>query len=45
MKDWVSVGEFGKKTGLSYKALRIYEEKRILIPHSRSEGDHRVYKA
>ncbi len=45
MKDWFSVGEFGKKTGLSYKALRIYEGKGILIPHSRSEGDHRVYSS
>ncbi|WP_413574986.1 MerR family transcriptional regulator [Bdellovibrio sp. HCB290] len=43
MKDWLSVGEFGKKTGLSHKALRIYEEKGLLIPHSRSEGQHRVY--
>ncbi|WP_413581966.1 MerR family transcriptional regulator [Bdellovibrio sp. HCB288] len=43
MKDWLSVGEFGKKTGLSHKALRIYEEKGLLVPHSRSEGQHRVY--
>ncbi|MEK2688249.1 MerR family transcriptional regulator [Bdellovibrio sp. GT3] len=43
MKNWLSVGEFGKKTGLSHKALRIYEEKGLLVPHTRSEGQHRVY--
>lgn len=43
MTNWLSIGEFGKATGLSIKALRIYEEKGILIPHARSESQYRVY--
>lgn len=45
MKNWLSIGEFGKATGLTIKALRIYEEKGILIPHTRSESRYRVYTA
>lgn len=45
MKNWLSIGEFGKATGLSIKALRIYEEKGILIPYTRSESRYRVYTA
>ncbi|MBO9666618.1 MAG: MerR family transcriptional regulator [Bdellovibrio sp.] len=43
MKDWLSIGEFGKRTGFSVKALRLYEEKGLLVPYTRSEGQHRVY--
>ncbi|QLY24198.1 MerR family transcriptional regulator [Bdellovibrio sp. KM01] len=43
MKDWLSISEFGKAAGLSIKALRIYEEKGILVPSSRSESRYRVY--
>lgn len=43
MKNWLSIGEFGKTTGLSTKALRLYEEKGILVPHTRSESHYRVY--
>jgi DNA-binding transcriptional MerR regulator len=43
MKNWLTISEFGKHTSLSIKALRIYEERGILIPHTRSEGRYRVY--
>lgn len=43
MKNWLTISEFGEHTGLSIKALRIYEEREILIPHTRSESRYRVY--
>jgi len=43
MKNWLTISEFGKHTSLSIKALRIYEDKGILIPHTRSESRYRVY--
>src|ERR1700692_1335076 len=43
MKNWLTISEFGEHTGLSIKALRIYEEREILIPHTRSENRYRVY--
>jgi DNA-binding transcriptional MerR regulator len=44
MKDWYSIGEFGKLTGLSSKALRLYEEKDLIRPHVRGENQYRYYK-
>lgn len=43
MKDWLSIGEFSKQTGFSNKALRLYEEKGLLLPHARSESQYRTY--
>ncbi|WP_374074063.1 MerR family transcriptional regulator [Bdellovibrio bacteriovorus] len=43
MKNWLTISEFGERTGLSIKALRLYEEREILIPHTRSESRYRVY--
>ncbi|MEK2644508.1 MerR family transcriptional regulator [Bdellovibrio sp. BCCA] len=43
MKNWLTISEFGERTGLSIKALRLYEEKEILSPHTRSESRYRVY--
>lgn len=43
MKNWLTISEFGERTGLSIKALRIYEERGILSPHTRSESRYRVY--
>jgi DNA-binding transcriptional MerR regulator len=43
MKNWLTISEFGERTGLSIKALRLYEERGILIPHTRSESRYRVY--
>ncbi len=43
MKNWLTISEFGDRTGLSIKALRLYEDKGILSPHTRSESRYRVY--
>ena len=43
MKNWLTISEFGERTGLSIKALRLYEDKGILSPHARSESRYRVY--
>lgn len=45
MKDWLSIGEFSKQTGFSNKALRLYEEKALLVPHSKGENQYRYYHA
>ncbi|MGZ3771442.1 MAG: MerR family transcriptional regulator [Bdellovibrio sp.] len=44
MKDWLSIGEFSKQTGFSNKALRLYEEKGLLLPYARSESQYRTYR-
>lgn len=43
MKNWLTISEFGERAGLSIKALRLYEERGILSPHTRSESRYRVY--
>lgn len=43
MKNWLTIGEMSEKTGLSHKALRLYEQKGLLIPHDRSESNYRYY--
>jgi DNA-binding transcriptional MerR regulator len=45
MKDWLSIGDFSKQTGFSNKALRLYEDKGLLVPHARSENQYRYYQA
>lgn len=43
MKNWMTIGQISEATGLSIKALRLYEEKGILKSYTRSENDYRVY--
>lgn len=43
MKNWLTIGEMSEKTGLSHKALRLYEHKGLLIPHDHSESNYRYY--
>lgn len=43
MKNWYAIGEFSKKTGLSIKALRHYQELALLQPHDRGENGYRYY--
>ncbi|MEN0060333.1 MAG: MerR family transcriptional regulator [Bdellovibrio sp.] len=45
MKDWFLVGEFSKITGLSLKALRLYEEKGLLIPRERGDNKYRYFSS
>jgi MerR family transcriptional regulator, thiopeptide resistance regulator len=39
------VGELARRTGLSVRALRYYDEIGLLSPSRRSEGGHRLYTA
>lgn len=43
MKDKMTSGEIAKKTGLSQKAIRLYDEKGLLKPAEYSEGNYRLY--
>lgn len=45
MKDWFLIGEFSKITGLSLKALRLYEEKGLLISRERGANSYRYFSA
>ncbi|MCB0414591.1 MAG: MerR family transcriptional regulator [Bdellovibrionales bacterium] len=44
MKNWLRIGQFAKKSGLSPRALRIYEELGILCSHSRGQNGYRYYE-
>lgn len=37
------IGEFSKITGLTVKALRYYDEQKILVPSTRCENSYRIY--
>ena len=37
------IAEFSELTGISRKALRIYEEKEILVPHRNPDNSYRFY--
>ena len=39
------MGELARRTGLSVRTLRYYDEIRLLAPSRRSEGGHRLYTA
>uniref|UniRef100_UPI004055DC6F MerR family transcriptional regulator n=1 Tax=Acetatifactor sp. TaxID=1872090 RepID=UPI004055DC6F len=43
MKDKMTSGEIARKTGLSQKAIRLYDEKGLLKPAEYSEGNYRLY--
>lgn len=45
MKDWLTIGQFSKKVGVSAKALRIYEKMGLLRSHSRGDNGYRYYQA
>lgn len=39
-----TIGQLVQQTGVSRKAIRLYEEKRLILPSiKRSEGNYRVY--
>lgn len=44
MKDWLTIGQFSKKVGVSAKALRIYEKMGLLRSHSRGDNGYRYYQ-
>ena len=39
------ISEFSKISGLSIKALRLYEERGLLIPKRNSENSYRIYSS
>lgn len=43
MKDWLTIGQLAKKTGLTARALRLYEDKGLLKSHTRGENEYRFY--
>lgn len=43
MKDWITIGQLAKKTGLTARAIRFYEAKGLLKSHSRGHNDYRFY--
>lgn len=43
MKDWITIGQLAKKTGLTARAIRFYEAKGLLRSHSRGDNDYRFY--
>jgi len=43
MKNWLTIGQFSKETGLTPRALRIYEELGLLRSHVRGENGYRYF--
>jgi MerR family copper efflux transcriptional regulator len=43
MKDWITIGQLAKKTGLTARAIRFYEAKGLLKSHSRGDNEYRFY--
>jgi DNA-binding transcriptional MerR regulator len=39
----VQVGDLAKETGKTVRALHLYEEMGLLVPHTRSKGRYRLY--
>ncbi|MBX3020553.1 MAG: MerR family transcriptional regulator [Bdellovibrionales bacterium] len=44
MKDWLSIGQFSKRTGVSARALRLYEKMGLIESASRGENGYRYYR-
>ncbi len=43
MEEKMTSGEIAKKTGISQKAIRLYDEKGLLKPTGYTEGKYRLY--
>ena len=43
MEKRMTSGEIAKKTGVSQKTVRLYDEKGLLKPNGYSEGNYRLY--
>ncbi|MDC7280118.1 MULTISPECIES: MerR family transcriptional regulator [Pseudobutyrivibrio] len=43
MEKKMTSGEIAEKTGVSQKALRLYDEKGLLKPVGYTEGNYRLY--
>ena len=45
MKDWLSIGQISTRTGVSARALRLYEQIGLLGTALRGENGYRYYRA
>lgn len=43
MKDWLSIGQFSKQTGLTPKALRLYEKAGLIRSRTRGDNNYRYF--
>lgn len=43
MDEWLRIGEVARRTGLSQRTLRHYDDLGLLVPEGRSGGDYRLY--
>ena len=41
--EWLRIGEVARRTGLTHRTLRHYDELGLLVPSGRSDGDYRLY--
>lgn len=44
MKNWLTIGQFSKKIGVSNKALRLYEKMGLIQSHARGENGYRYFE-
>lgn len=43
MKNWLTIGQFSKKVGVTNKALRLYEKMQLIQSHTRGENGYRYF--
>lgn len=41
--EWLRIGEVARRTGLTHRTLRHYDDLGLLVPSGRSGGDYRLY--
>ena len=44
MKNWLTVGEFAKQSGLTARAVRLYEKLGLLKSVARGENGYRYFR-
>ncbi len=44
MKNWLTIGQFSKKIGVSNKAIRLYEKMGLIQSHARGENHYRYFE-
>lgn len=43
VEEWLRIGEVARRTGLTLRTLRHYDDLGLLVPSGRSSGDYRLY--
>ena len=41
--EWLRIGDVARRTGLTHRTLRHYDELGLLVPSGRSGSDYRLY--